>query len=989
MTRIAQIRLKNFKSFKNATIPLSNGFTTIAGSNGSGKSNILDAVLFGLGITSLKMIRASKLIDLINHDTKENYAQVELTLKDGAKEFQVNRTIDSQGKSVCRLNGKRCTLSEIENLLLEIGVKVDGHNIVVQGDITKIIEMNDVERREIIDEVAGLKEYDEKKAEALKELEKVNIRIKEARIVLTERQIYLQELEKEKIAALKNQELNKELRQCKATMYDLEIKKLREELDKKNSEEREIQKTINEISYERDNNSRKITELEKKFEDINETLIKSSEKTFEGIGKEIEEKKSNIRISEERIQSSQTIIIKNKNKIKEITEEKENSTENIQEKEKQVNFLKQEISLEENKLKELEKQKKAQDEVLKTRILKQNKIQEKIDELNNSFAILSEKAFEIKLEKQVLKEKENILQEKIKELKEKKETLTKNINEKQNVEQEIKNLTNLYKDIETELKEKTSKLHKTLQEIGLNESLLKELHEKMHKLKEVKAKCPLCEQELEEKLKQAIVDKKKLDLVVFDKTIKELKERKSALEGKIETLTQVKNKLTELNAKTSGLKELEKEKEQVEHELKKNNLINNENKLIQLNSKESELEKEMNKIKEEKNALQNQLKELELNENELQLNEKTELKRQAFYKKLNEINKLEIEINEAKKRIQNYSNEEIAKLEKEINELNQLISSEEKNSLKEKGFLKELEIQLKKITLENKELLDEKIEVNKQLFNSRKELEDKRKKIDELYKKINEIKINKSKNEVRVNDLEEEFKEFIQEELFSDKSLDELKKLIPKIENEIKSLGEINMKAIKGFTEFQEEVEEITRKAAKLEEERISVLELINKIEVKRTTVFMECFKEISSNFNKMYLNLSGAEGKISLSNSEKPLESGLVIEAKHSGDKLKNIDSMSGGEKSLTALAFLFAIQLYNPAPFYIFDEADAALDKPNSQKLASMIKEISQQSQFIAVTHNDAMVESSDQIIGVTLSAQNSSVIGLKIKEQLKASV
>ena len=84
-------------------------------------------------------------------------------------------------------------------------------------------------------------------------------------------------------------------------------------------------------------------------------------------------------------------------------------------------------------------------------------------------------------------------------------------------------------------------------------------------------------------------------------------------------------------------------------------------------------------------------------------------------------------------------------------------------------------------------------------------------------------------------------------------------------------------------------------------------------------------------------------DGTLSLENPEDPLESGLYIEAKHKGEALKNIDAMSGGEKTLTALAFLFAIQFYEPAPFYVFDEADAALDRVNSTKLGKVIKELS----------------------------------------------
>jgi chromosome segregation protein len=160
---------------------------------------------------------------------------------------------------------------------------------------------------------------------------------------------------------------------------------------------------------------------------------------------------------------------------------------------------------------------------------------------------------------------------------------------------------------------------------------------------------------------------------------------------------------------------------------------------------------------------------------------------------------------------------------------------------------------------------------------------------------------------------------------------------------------------------------------------------MIEKIEVKRTNVFMGCFQELGRHFSETFFDLFGGEGMLSLSNPENPLESGLIIEAKHKGNSLQNIDSMSGGEKTLTALAFLFAIQLYEPAPFYVFDEADAALDKENSLKMVKIIKETSKSSQFIAITHNDPLIREADQIIGVALNKQKSSVIGLRLREQV----
>ena len=298
--------------------------------------------------------------------------------------------------------------------------------------------------------------------------------------------------------------------------------------------------------------------------------------------------------------------------------------------------------------------------------------------------------------------------------------------------------------------------------------------------------------------------------------------------------------------------------------------------------------------------------------------------------------------------------------------------------------LEEKEKEMLKATESNKVLDEQKERLQTKLKN----IEEKKEKTDERIsrseKQINEINITKSKNEVRLSDLKEEFVEFADAELIKGANVQELREKIPAIEKEIKSLGAVNMKALESFEEKKKEVDDLTDKAQKLDMERKAVLEMIDKIELKKLNIFMKCFDEISRKFSELYYSFFEGEGRLGLENPQNPLEGGLAIEAKYSEEKLKSIDAMSGGEKSLTALAFLFAIQSYEPAPFYIFDEVDAALDKENSLKLGKMVAQISKTSQFISITHNDSVIKEANQIIGVALNKQKSSVIGLRLKDE-----
>jgi len=213
-----------------------------------------------------------------------------------------------------------------------------------------------------------------------------------------------------------------------------------------------------------------------------------------------------------------------------------------------------------------------------------------------------------------------------------------------------------------------------------------------------------------------------------------------------------------------------------------------------------------------------------------------------------------------------------------------------------------------------------------------------------------------------------------------DRGIKALENEIKRTFDELTSLGPVNFKAIEQFEKFKEEFDEYKKKYEKILEEKKAVLDMIEKIEEKRREVFYKCLKEISEKFNQIFNRMTGGTASLEL---EEPmnLESGLLIQANPSGKTLMNIDEMSGGEKSLTALAFIFAIQEYKPAPFYVFDEIDAALDKENSKKVAELIKSLSKNAQFILITHNDETIKYGDTIYGVTMEEGESKILSLEM--------
>ncbi|HUY69974.1 MAG TPA: chromosome segregation SMC family protein [Candidatus Baltobacteraceae bacterium] len=212
MLYVDSIVIHNIKSFKHATIKFGHGFNCIAGPNGSGKSSICDSLLFALGESSLKRMRVSNSVSLINDSAKPKpedgltKAYVKINFK-GDQDIEVYKSIKSNGGITYRLNGKRITRQEMLEVLIASNCEINDTNTIMQKEVGTLVGLTPKERRELIDVAAGIKEYNDKKNNSLKELEKVEQKINEAQIQLSERAGFLNELEKEKKDAEKYIEL--------------------------------------------------------------------------------------------------------------------------------------------------------------------------------------------------------------------------------------------------------------------------------------------------------------------------------------------------------------------------------------------------------------------------------------------------------------------------------------------------------------------------------------------------------------------------------------------------------------------------------------------------------------------------------------------------------------------------------------------------------------------------------------------------------------
>jgi len=212
--------------------------------------------------------------------------------------------------------------------------------------------------------------------------------------------------------------------------------------------------------------------------------------------------------------------------------------------------------------------------------------------------------------------------------------------------------------------------------------------------------------------------------------------------------------------------------------------------------------------------------------------------------------------------------------------------------------------------------------------------------------------------------------------------LENLQKSIQKLQKRLQALEPVNMLALEEYEQTQARLQELTDKLQTLTAERTELLLRIENFTSLRYRAFKEAFDAVNENFQNIFATLSEGDGYLDLDDPENPFAGGLNLIAHPKGKPVQRLSSMSGGEKSLTALSFIFALQRYRPSPFYAFDEVDMFLDGANVERLAKMIERQAQHAQFIVVSLRRPMIESAERTIGVTQArGAHTQVLGIKL--------
>jgi len=1162
-TKITKLVLDGFKSFgKYTELLFGDDFNVIIGPNGSGKSNVLDALCFVLGKSSSKQLRAEKSANLIYNGGKTKQpakaAEVSLVFDNSnnvfpiaESEVKISRQVRMDGASKYKINNRAVTRQELLELLSAAKINPDGYNIILQGDIIRLVEMNPVERRQIIEEIAGIGMYEEKKQQALNELQKVGEKLNEAEIILKEREGYLKDLKKDRDQALKYKELSDTIKKNKAshlkhqiTRKDEELKglegrseKQQQKLDKLNAE---IKVVRGDIAARKEN----IAELNKEIERQGEVEQMKIQKEVEGLRVLIATYKTQVSASHGEL-----------NRLEKQKHQLESTLKDAQEKAAEVLQRRKELQAQ---AEALDKTLKELETIIKAFRQKHNLAEEA--DIDRQFQELDKKAESKQLEIQVLREKQQELLREKDKAEFQRATIDEKIQAMKCVEDAHKDELELLRKRKDEFKKLMLELNDLLNKDSRDANTLAKYRVELQSLREEENKLSIKQASVEAHISANIAVKKVLEkrgqLGEVYGTVAELgsSEGKYALALEVAAASKIQSVVVDSDRTASNaiqflrserlgvatflplnkvkptpsrddVEKLKKEKgvhglaiELIDFDPKFKNVFSQvfSNTLVIDNLdtarklgigvarmvtldgdlcelagamsggfrsakagsfKEKEVMKKLDDAREKISELENSMTELESMRKmaEERITRVRELKASLEGEIIKQEKSLQIDTGdfEGTKKYKEELGTTIKQLAKELAVIDEKATGElqlltslkiEKQSLRTKiselrnprvlaelnafeekkkqlseekvrleGDGKNLDLQLEMhvrekdnthkllaemrkeetiFTAQAKELekntKEKEVELTKKekeqaaFFSQFKELFEKRNKlgdevnasetkilgIEEGARKeeltINLLSIEEARHKAEIASLQAEFEVFANVELDLKKSEEELKKDILSAERTLAAIGNVNMRALEIYEAVEREYASLMEKKHILLKEKDDVVRLMNEIEMNKKELFMRTLNVIDDQFRMIFKRLmTKGESYLELENKEDPFAGGLFINVKITGNKFLDIRGLSGGEKTMTALAFLFALQEHEPAMFYVLDEVDAALDKHNSEMLAKLIRGYCSKAQYLVISHNDALIAEGDILYGVSMNAEAglSSVVSLKM--------
>lgn len=977
---LKEITCNGFKSFADKIkIDLDGKITAIVGPNGSGKSNIVDAIRWVLGEQSVKSLRGTdSMTDVIFSGSKSrnplNVASVSLTFDNSDhyldipyNDVSIKRRVYRTGENEYFLNGEKCRLKDITDLLIDSASSKESFNIISQGEISRILSNSAQDRRLIIENAAGVVKYKKRKEEAIRKLDKTESNLERVLDIVNELEIQLGPLEEQSKKATKYLD-------AKDHLENVEVALLASEIDKINYEDNLAKKRIEELNseilnlnlkssnddVELSNDKVLLLKYEKEIREDNARLLELTQKEEKLNGeKELLKERSkydandakihnNITsLKEDLFQTDNSITLIDKD-ILLISNDVTTANDNLSRKQLEfgsvntkkehtyndLNSKKRELYDVENRITSLTNyiESNASMPTPVKSILNNPRLKgirgtlASILECDNEYV----KALEVSLaasKNYIIVESESVAKESIKYLKDnnlgRATFLPLNVIKPKGVEpsviNEVKDV-NGFIGVFSNLVRYDSEYYSIVANM-LGNVIVAIDFDSANRISNI----------INRRYKVVSLDGDVINVggsitggsVLLQKSL--ISEK-----NELETLTRHRSELNEL------ITSLEK------------NVSLYEEELVSINYEIGDYKSELIKCKETISAKASLKEELK--------NRKEDIER--------ELASLENVIDS------NISAEE-EKIMKEYYEV-----SLEKNNLAKEINFKEKE----KDNLSNKILEAE--AVNK-VNNSN---------LNKLEKELKEQEINASRYDAKLDNyltyLSEEYKltyEKAKSSYTLEISVDEAREEVAKYKNIIKSIGMVNIESIEDYKRVNERYTFLNNQRTDLVNAKDTLLEIIKEMDDVMISEFTSTFEKVKVEFRNVFRELfGGGEADLILTDSSNILETGVDIVASPPGKKLKAITLLSGGEMTLTAISLLFAILNVRSVPFCIFDEVEAALDEANVDNFGHYLDHFKEKTQFLIITHKKKTMEYADTLYGITMQESGvSKLVSVKLKD------
>ena len=240
--------------------------------------------------------------------------------------------------------------------------------------------------------------------------------------------------------------------------------------------------------------------------------------------------------------------------------------------------------------------------------------------------------------------------------------------------------------------------------------------------------------------------------------------------------------------------------------------------------------------------------------------------------------------------------------------------------------------------------------------------------------------------EAKFHELEEALREFPEPEPDEKPvAVDELKRKIATLTGQLESMGSVNLRAVEEYDAEKARLDDFGTESTRLTTEKTELVSLVGEIERRKREKLSEVVIQVNTNFKEIYGELSaGGEGEIALENPTDPLAGGLIIKARPVGKTVTRLEQLSGGEKSLASLAFIFSLQRYDPSPLYVFDEVDMSLDGMNAEYVGRLLRHNAERAQFIVISLRKVTLKFAHHLYGVTMRGDGCSrVVGIHLED------